>query len=87
MLAVRFGHFIQEHFRPADLDWRAIDGTMLDRGVSAFVNFQGPMQSFIRFSTGPASWTWNGQRFDGNGMDVFSQIRPRGGLNIRMRVH
>jgi predicted nucleic acid-binding protein len=29
VLAVRFGRFIREHFRPVDLDWGAIDGTML----------------------------------------------------------
>jgi predicted nucleic acid-binding protein len=29
VLAVRFGRVIREHFRPADLDWGAIDGTML----------------------------------------------------------
>jgi hypothetical protein len=28
-LAVRFGHFVREYFRPAELDWGAIDGTML----------------------------------------------------------
>jgi hypothetical protein len=29
VLAVRFGHFVREYFRPAELDWGAIDGTML----------------------------------------------------------
>jgi hypothetical protein len=65
----------------------SVGGAMLDRSANAFVNFQGPMQSFIRFTVGPASWSWNGQRFDGNGMDVYSQIRPRGGLNVQMEVH
>jgi hypothetical protein len=45
------------------------------------------MQSFIRFMVGPASWSWNGQRFDGNGINLFSQIRPRGGLSVRMQAH
>jgi len=65
----------------------SVDGTMLDRATSAFVNFQGPMQSFIRFTVGPASWYWNGQRFDGNGMNVYSQLRPRGGVNVQMQMH
>jgi hypothetical protein len=60
---------------------------MLDRSANAFVNFQGPMQSFIRFTVGPASWSWNGRRFDGNGMDVYSQLRPRGGLSVQMQAH
>jgi predicted nucleic acid-binding protein len=29
VVAVPFGRFIREHFTPVDLDWRAIDGTML----------------------------------------------------------
>lgn len=29
ILAVRFGHFVREYFRPSDLGWEAIDGTML----------------------------------------------------------
>ena len=29
VLAVRFGHFVRDYFRPPDLDWGAIDGTML----------------------------------------------------------
>jgi hypothetical protein len=36
---------------------------------------------------GPASWSWNGQRFDGNGMNLYSQFRPRGGLNVQMQAH
>jgi hypothetical protein len=65
----------------------SVDGVMLDRTANAFVNFQGPMQSFIRFTVGPASWYWNGQRFDGNGMDIYSQLRPRGGVNVQMQAH
>jgi hypothetical protein len=65
----------------------SVNGMMLDRTANAFVNFQGPMQSFIRFTVGPASWFWNGQQFDGNGMDVYSQLRPRGGLNVQMQAH
>lgn len=65
----------------------SVDGAMLDRTANAFVNFQGPMQSFIRFTVGPASWSWNGQRFDGNGMDIYSQLRPRGGVNVQMQIH
>ena len=63
------------------------DGAMLDRAADAFVNFQGPMQSFIKFSVGPASWSWNGQRFDGNGMDLYAQLRPRSGLYVQMQAH
>lgn len=29
IVAVRFGHFVREYFRPLDPDWDAIDGTML----------------------------------------------------------
>ena len=65
----------------------SVDGAMLDRTANAFVNFQGPMQSFIRFTVGPGSRVWNGRRFDGNGMDVYSQLRPRGGLSVQMQVH
>jgi hypothetical protein len=65
----------------------SVDGAMLDRTADTFVTFQGPMQSFIKFSVGPASWSWNGQRFDGNGMNLYSQFRPRGGLNVQMQAH
>ncbi len=65
----------------------SVGGAMLDRTTNAFVTFQGPMQSFIRFDVGPGSRVWNGQRFDGNGMSVFSQFRPRGGLNVQVFAH
>jgi hypothetical protein len=65
----------------------SVDGSMLDRSTNAFVSFQGPMQSYIRFSAGPGSRVWNGQRFDGNGMSVYSQLRPRGGLSVQMFAH
>ena len=65
----------------------SVDGSNLDRATDAFVTFQGPMQAFIKFSAGPGSWSWNGQRFDGNGMNLYSQLRPRGGLNVQMQAH
>jgi hypothetical protein len=65
----------------------SVGGSMLDRSANAFVSFQGPMQSYIRFSAGPGSRVWNGQRFDGNGMSVYSQLRPRGGLSVQMFMH
>jgi len=65
----------------------SMGGTMLDRTANAFASFQGPMQSFIRVDVGPASRVWNGQRFDGNGISVYSQLRPRGGLNVQMQLH
>jgi hypothetical protein len=65
----------------------SVGGTMLDRSANAFVSFQGPMQSFIRLDVGPSSRVWNGKRFDGNGVDVYSQLRPRGGLSVQMSMH
>ncbi|HVY64006.1 MAG TPA: DUF5916 domain-containing protein [Gammaproteobacteria bacterium] len=64
----------------------SVDGSMLDRNTNAFMSFNGPMQSYTRIDVGPASRVWNGQRFDGNGKTVFSQLRPRGGLNVQMFV-
>ncbi|MEO8466113.1 MAG: hypothetical protein ABI640_12285, partial [Gammaproteobacteria bacterium] len=65
----------------------SMGGTLLDRTTNAFVSFQGPMQSFIRADVGPVSRVWNGQRFDGNQIAVFSQLRPRGGLNVQVELH
>jgi len=65
----------------------SMGGTLLDRTTNAFMSFQGPMQSFTRIDIGPASRVWNGQRFDGNGVAIFSQFRPRGGLSVQMQLH
>ena len=65
----------------------SVGGALLDRTTNAFATFQGPMQSFIRVDVGPASWVWNGKRFDGNGVNVFSQLRPRGGLSVQTFLH
>jgi predicted nucleic acid-binding protein len=41
-LAVRFGHFLREHFQPSELDWGSIDGTML---ATSLVERTGGRQS------------------------------------------
>jgi hypothetical protein len=51
------------------------------------MSFNGPMQSFTRIDVGPASRVWNGQRFDGSGVAIYSQLRPRGGVNVQMFIH
>lgn len=65
----------------------SMGGTLLDRTTNLFMSFSGPMQSFIRIDVGPSSRVWNGQRFDGNGVAIYSQFRPRGGLSVQMQLH
>jgi hypothetical protein len=54
------------------------------------------MQSFIQFGGGPSKRFWgeqnpfgtivSGELYSGSGAFVFSQIRPRGGLNVQILV-
>jgi hypothetical protein len=62
------------------------DGQFIDRNLQPFVSFQGPMQSFVRVGAGPRKEFWNGQTYDLDTGFVFSQFRPRSGLNVSMQI-
>jgi hypothetical protein len=62
------------------------DGQLINRNIQPFVSFQGPLQSFARLGAGIRKEFWNGETFDLQGGFIFSQIRPRSGLNINMQI-
>ncbi|HET7132784.1 MAG TPA: hypothetical protein VFJ95_11075, partial [Gammaproteobacteria bacterium] len=61
-------------------------GTLLDRTIEPYVSFSGPMQSFIQVGGGPNKRLWNGVLYEGNSAFLFSQFRPRGGINFSISV-
>ena len=61
-------------------------GRLLDEAVAAEVSFNGPLQSYIEVGGGPGKRFWDGQLYSLNGVGLFGQIRPRGGLNVQLNV-
>lgn len=57
-------------------------GRLLDSSLEPYVSFSGPWQSYIQVGGGPMKRFWNGTLFEGDERFVFSQFRPRGGLNM-----
>jgi len=66
---------------------KAADGQFIDRFLQPFITFQGPMQSFVRVGTGPRKEFWNGQTHDLDTGFLFSQFRPRSGLNVSVQIN
>jgi hypothetical protein len=62
-------------------------GQLLERSFQPFITFQGPMQSFARIGAGPRKEYWNGQEYDFQNAFMFSQFRPRSGLNVIMQAN
>jgi hypothetical protein len=62
------------------------DGRLINRNVQPFITFQGPLQSFGRLGAGVRKEYWNGQTYDLQGGFMFSQFRPRSGMNINMEI-
>ncbi|HZF30673.1 MAG TPA: DUF5916 domain-containing protein [Gammaproteobacteria bacterium] len=62
-------------------------GKLLDRNLQPYVSFSGPMQSYIQVGGGPNKRFWNGVLYEGNGMFLFSQLRPRGGINLSISIN
>ncbi len=65
----------------------AADGQFIDRFLQPFISFQGPMQSFVRIGGGPRKEYWNGQTHDLDTGFLFSQLRPRSGLNLSVQIN
>jgi hypothetical protein len=63
-----------------------LSGTLLDRTIEPYLSFSGPMQSFIQIGGGPNKRLWNGVLYEGNSAFLFSQFRPRGGINFSINV-
>jgi hypothetical protein len=65
----------------------ASDGQLLERTFQPTFSFQGPWQSFVRIGAGPRKEYWAGQVYDMNNGFMFSQFRPRSGLNIQLQAN
>jgi hypothetical protein len=61
-------------------------GALLDRTIEPYLSFSGPMQSFIQIGGGPNKRLWNGVLYEGNSAFLYSQFRPRGGINFSISV-
>ena len=59
-------------------------GRLLAQYFEPIFSFQGPLQSFVQIGAGRSKAFWEGQTFDMNGVFMFSQLRPRSGLNITL---
>jgi hypothetical protein len=64
-------------------------GLLLDRKIEPNVQFNGPLQSYIQLGAGPNKVYWTDgtsppQVFSGSRVFVFSQFRPRGGVNVQV---
>jgi hypothetical protein len=76
-------------FRIGAQGWQSetVGGQLLERNLQPFFTFQGPMQSFVRLGAGPKREYWNGQIYDFQTAFMFSQFRPRSGLNVIMQMN
>ena len=61
-------------------------GLLLDRTLQPYVSFSGPMQSFIQVGGGPNKRLWNGVLYEGSSMFLYTQLRPRGGINFSINI-
>ncbi|HEU4618341.1 MAG TPA: DUF5916 domain-containing protein [Gammaproteobacteria bacterium] len=62
------------------------DGALLERGRTLYFSMEGPLQSYVEIDRSANTRFWNGQLFDLDSWFMYSQIRPRGGLNINMSM-
>lgn len=63
-----------------------LSGRLLDNNAEIFASFSGPWQSYLQVGGGPMKRFWNGVMYEGDGAFIFSQFRPRGGLNFSMLI-
>jgi Domain of unknown function (DUF5916)/Carbohydrate family 9 binding domain-like len=66
-------------------DWdqtEGADGTLLEREVEAWVQLQGPLQSFYMIDTGRRDRFWNGVTFEESFTHFEVSMRPTGDLNF-----
>ena len=61
-------------------------GRLLGRSAEPFFSFSGPRQSFVQVRAGPRQEYWDGKIFDLEELLLFSQIRPRTGLNMVLQA-
>ncbi len=61
-------------------------GRLLGRSAEPFFSFSGPRQSFVQVRAGPRQEYWDGKIFDLDELLLFSQIRPRTGLNMVLQA-
>jgi hypothetical protein len=63
------------------------EGRLLGRGKNLFFAMQGPLQSFVQAGRSSSRQFWDGRDFDLDGVFMFGQVRPRGGLNLSLEVN
>jgi hypothetical protein len=69
----------------AGADWdqtEGADGTILEREVEAWVQLQGPLQSFYMIDSGRRDRFWNGVTYEEEFTHFTVEMRPTGDLNV-----